>query len=140
MKKSTEELLQLLKKSNTIDDYFSVADESLISVSLSEELDRLIREHGKKPAEIFRRAGIDKSYGYDILSGKRSPSRDKVLAIMFGLEQSASDTQVLLKQCGYPVLYPKHTRDAVILFCLERRISLSDCNETLYDMGMELVE
>ena len=140
MKKSTEELLQLLKKSDTLDHYIESASDDLIETSIGKELSVLVNQSGKKPAEIFRRASIEKSYGYDIISGKRTPSRSKVLCILFGLSYSLSDTQKLLKRTGYPPLYPKNIRDSVIMFCLERSISLSDCNETLYDMGLELLE
>lgn len=140
MKKSTEELLALLKKSDNLDSFLEESENDMIETSLQEQLSLFIEKSNKKPAEILRRAGIEKSYGYDILSGKRTPSREKVLALIFALSLSASDAQALLKSCGYPPLYPKILRDSVILFCLDKEIELSDTNETLYDLGLELID
>ncbi len=139
MEKSTMELLNLLQTSNNLNDFLVENEDAFISVSLADALNTLFDECDKKPAEIFRRASIEKSYGYAILSGKRMPDRSKLLALIFGLSLSPDEAQTLLKTTGYPPLYPKNTRDAVILFCLDKGIALSDLNETLYDMGLPLV-
>ncbi|MBR1634720.1 MAG: helix-turn-helix transcriptional regulator [Lachnospiraceae bacterium] len=140
MAKSTDELLNILKHSENIEDYLDSAEDSLIETTLQKELLGLFAAQEYKPAALFRLAGIDKSYGYEILSGTKRPSRDKLIALLFALHISADDTQALLKATGYPPLYAKHTRDSVILFALQNGTALSDLNETLYDMGLELVK
>ncbi len=139
MKKSTEELLKLMKESDNIGDYLDASAGDMIEMRLPEVLADLIEKSGRKPAEVFRRGAIEKSYGYAILSGKRSPERDKLIALMFGLALEPDEAQKVLRSTGYPPLYPKITRDAVILFCMEKGMELSDCNEVLFDMGLKLL-
>ena len=55
-------------------------------------------------------------YGQQIFAGTKTPSRDKLLAITFGMRLNPKQTDTLLKQQGYPCLYPRRKRDAVILY------------------------
>ncbi len=140
MKKSTEELLKILEQSETPEAYQTAAEDEMIQTTLVEELNRLLAERGLKPAEVIRAAQLDKSYGYDIFAGKKTPSRDKVLALAFGLSLDGAETQRLLKYSGYAPLYARDIRDSVILFSLQRQKSLADVNDILYDMELELVK
>ena len=140
MKKSTEELLKILEQAETPEAYQEAAGEELVQTSLPEELNRLLAERGRKPAEVIRTAQLDKSYGYDIFAGKKAPSRDKVLAIAFGLSLDGAETQRLLKFSGYAPLYARDIRDSVILFSLQHQKTLAEVNDILYDMQLELVK
>ena len=140
MKKSTEELLKILEQAETPEAYQEAAGEELFKTSLPEELNRLLAERGRKPAEVIRAAQLDKSYGYDIFAGKKTPSRDKVLAIAFGLSLDGAETQRLLKFSGYAPLYARDIRDSVILFSLQHQKTLAEVNDILYDMQLELVK
>lgn len=140
MAKSTDELLNILKHSENIEEYLDSAEDSLIETTLQKELLALFARQERKPAAVFRLAGIDKSYGYEILAGTKRPSRDKLIALFFALQIPVDDAQALLKATGYPPLYTKRTRDSVILFALQNGTALSDLNEMLYDMGLELVK
>lgn len=91
-------------------------------------------------SDIIHRSGLERKYTYEILSGKKNPSRDKVLAICFAVPLSADETQQLLKSTGYPTLYARIERDSIILFALEHNLSLTDANELLYEMNYLLLE
>lgn len=140
MKKSTMELLEVLKKSPAIEQYLENESESLAKETLSEALARLTIEKNLKKSEIIKRSGLDKSYAYQIFSGEKEPSRSKLIALCFGMKLSADEVQTLLKTTGYPPLYPKIEVDAVILFCLNKGLGITDANEFLYDLGYELME
>ncbi len=140
MKKSTEELLKILEQADSPEEYQAAAGSELIRTSLTEELNRLLAERNLKPADVIRTAQLDKSYGYDIFAGKKTPSRDKILAIAFGLSLDGAETQQLLKRTGYAPLYVRDIRDGVILFSLNHRKNLADTNDILFDMQLELVK
>ena len=55
-------------------------------------------------------------YLHQVFSGRRNPSRSRLLCLCFGLNASLEETQELLKQCGFAQLYPKDRRDAIILY------------------------
>ena len=141
MKKTTEELLDLLKKSPSASSYMEQAADNLIhQIPLSEYLTKLIEEKNLKKGNLIRLSGLDKGYVYDILAGKKNPSRDKVLALCFALSLSADETQKLLKSTGYAPLYVRMERDSVILFGLEHTLSVMEVNELLYEMKHDLLE
>ncbi len=137
MKKSTTELLRLIEKTSSFQEYRAQAEDAFIEVRpLSDHLERLLTERGLEKAEVIHRSGVERKYAYSIFTGKRKrPSRDKVLALCFAMDLSADETQQLLKSTGYPPLYAKVMRDSALLYALERRMPLIDVNELLYEMG-----
>ncbi len=141
MKKSTGELLEILKKSADASTFMKDASDDLMQqISLAEYLCHLIDSKGLNKSEVIHRSGLDRGYGYDILSGKKTPARDKVLALCFAFPLSAEETQSLLKSTGYPPLYVRLERDGVILYALEHCLSLNDTNELLYEMNYAILE
>ena len=123
MKKSTQELLDILKNTPAFSNYAEQEEAELIEVSLSDYLNR--------------KSGLDRTYCYQIFDGRKRPSRDKVLALCFAMDLSFTEVQQLLKATGYPILYARMERDSAIIFCLQRNCALSDANELLYELGYE---
>ena len=71
-------------------------------------------------------------YGYQIFSGKRIPSRDKLISISFGMNLSLDETQALLKYAGFAPLYPKQKRDSLLIWGKNHQFSIYQINELLY--------
>ena len=140
MKKSTEELLSILKNTNNISTYMEDQKETLDPVDLTEALEQLLDARSITKSDCIYRSGLDRTYCYQIFSGRKTPSRDKLLALCLAMELSAAEVQSLLKQTGYAPLYPKLARDSVILFAFYHKLSLTDLNELLYEMDLELVQ
>lgn len=138
MKKSTMELLELLKKSSNISDFIEkTVDEFIEEKPLYQYLENLIEEKQLKKSDVIKRSGLDRGYAYDIFAGKKIPSRDKLLAICFAMELFEEEVQSLLKYTGYPQLYARIERESIILFGLQQHLSLMDVNELLYEMNYE---
>lgn len=55
--------------------------------------------------KVIEGSGMNTVYGYQLLSGHRSPSRDKLLCLAFGLNMNTEEAQELLKKCGTARLY-----------------------------------
>ncbi len=140
MKKSTDELLNILKHTPDLNTYFINEDESISSYTLPDYLNQLCMEKNISPAECIRASGLDRTYAYQIFSGSKTPSRDKVLALCFGFGLSFEEIQSLLKSTGYPILYAKNERDSVIIFALQRNFSLTNLNELLFGMEYDLIK
>ena len=139
MKKSTEELLQILKHTPDLETYLSNEQDNLKDIPLPEYLNNLCIEKNITRAQCTRQSGLDKGYGYDIFSGTKHPTRDKLLAICFGFSLSLDEVQNLLKISAYPILYAKDRRDSAIIFSLQRNYSLVITNELLFDMGLAII-
>ena len=138
MKKSTSELLEILKKSPDIPTYTDRVSGNLIEqLPLHTYLLKILEEKQLKRSDVAHASGLDRGYVYDIFAGKKTPSRDKLLALCFALRLSDVQVQRLLNSTGYAQLYPRIERDSIILFALGPRqpLSLLDANELLYEMN-----
>lgn len=140
MKKTTEELLQLLKNTTNINDYLHQQKDSLQTLELSKALEQLLTEKSISKSDCIHQSGLDRTYCYQIFSGIKRPSRDKLLALCFAMDLTAEETQALLKQTGYVMLYAKNERDSVILFSLYHKLTLTAANELLFDIGLPPIE
>ena len=67
--------------------------------SLAEYLNALLAEKGLKRAAVVREAGINETFGYQIFTGARGASRDKLLALCFALGLTLTEANRLLKAC-----------------------------------------
>ena len=131
--KPTVELMQALSNAESIDSYIENNNRFLIESELPEYLNRLCTEKGLTKAKIIKRAEMNEIYAYQIFSGKRMPSRDKLLCLCLGMELNSEETNKLLKTVGFAPLYPKNKRDSIILFGFEKRQSVMTINEGLYE-------
>ena len=97
-------------------------------------------QKGRRKADVIHGSQLDRNYAYQIFSGTRKPTRDKLLALGFGMGLSIEEMQKVLKTSEYPVLYVKNKRDSIILFGLDKQISVGEMNELLYEMGEDIIE
>ena len=135
MKKSTEELLAILKNSR-LDAYLADNAGELVENPICNYLAAVIEEKGLQKADVIRKSNIQTNYAYQILSGLKIPSRDKLIALCFGMELSLTETQTLLKYAGYAPLYPRNKRDSVIIDSLEKHKDVINCNITLDEFNL----
>lgn len=141
MKKSTGELLDILKKTSDFPSYAASVSENFTEHRpLCDALNALILEKHLKKSEIIKHSGLNRSYVYDILSGRKSPSRDKALALCLSMQLSVEETQRLFLTCEYPQLYPRVKRESVLLYALQNRISVLETNLLLDEMGFRILE
>lgn len=129
----TEELLNELLSMSSIDDYLAAREPG--SRTLAEYLQQLLDEKGLTRSRVVRMANLNDTFGYQIFTGARNPSRDKVLQIAFAMALSLRETNRALTAAGVSELYCKDRRDAIIIFCLDRGCSLQKVNEELYRFG-----
>lgn len=138
--KTTDELAHEISRSDNILDYFAENREEMQLGSLPEYLEQWLRVKSCSKADVVRRSNLNKAYVYQIFLGKKYPSRDKVIALAFGLELDTQETQTLLKQAGYRELYPRDPRDALLLYTVGHHQGIIEANELLYDHNIEVLE
>ena len=134
----TTVLLDVLKSKDSYKEIVNTPA-MFITSTLSEYLSNLIDLKGLKKSDVIARAGLERSYSYQILSGKKEPSRDKLLLLAFGMELTFQEVQDLLKVNGYAMLYPKNRRDSLITFALYKGQSIFELNENLLTMNEEII-
>jgi len=131
----TEELLAGLLGSSDVQSY--IKENRVTQRTLPQYLDYLLLEHNLVRSEVVRAAQINDTFGYQIFMGQRNPSRDKVLQLAFAMQLTLQETNRLLQAAGVNELYCKTKRDAIIIFCLDHKLSLQRVNEELYRFGQE---
>ena len=133
----TEDLLDELLHSPTPDAYLQAAP--VCDRTLAGYLNELLAEKRLERASVVRMANLNETFGYQIFTGSRNPSRNKVLQIAFAMALSMKETNRALTAAGVSVLNCKDRRDAIIIFCIDRGCSLQKVNEELYRFGEETV-
>lgn len=135
--KKTEDLLESLRSSTHLNETLTSEEGEFVVQPLHEALAALLAEKGLTRNQVIRNSLLNVIYGYQIFSGTKTPSRNKLLALAFGMHLTYEETDCLLKQQGYPRLYPRRGRDAVIIYGLMHRLPLIDVNTMLYENDLE---
>ena len=139
-KKPTDELMKQLTQNADLEKYIKENEESFINTPLSDILNRIVKEKKIVKSKALKRAEINEIYGYQIFSGKRIPSRDKLIALCIGMELDLEETQSVLKCSGFAQLYPKSKRDSIIISGIEKGQSVFEINGLLYEYKESLLE
>lgn len=138
MKKHTEELMRILEKNQNIVEFVNSHDEEFSKIALPECLSWLLSQYNIKKSDVINRSGLNQIYAYQIFAGTKNPSRNKLIALMFGYTLSVSDGNMLLKSAGLSSLYPRDKRDAVIIFGLSNRLSINEVDDLLFELSLEI--
>ncbi len=133
--KTTGELLEELMEPGSFSSYLSRNREQMLHPNVGRELDKLCRGQKLSKAAVARRSGVSEVYLHQVLAGKRSPSRDRLLCLCIGLSAGVEEIQKLLRQAGFAQLDPRMSRDALILYGLSRGQSLPQINGALLVQG-----
>ena len=126
-----------LLNAEDFEDFLAVNQENMLTLTLSEYLSHQLYQKDLRVADVIRDSGLTKSYVHQIFNGEKKPSRDKLIAIAFGLHLNAEETQRMLKLGGCSELYPRTERDALILFAIHHGKSISDTDDELYRRGFD---
>lgn len=136
---NTEELLALLFKTPNLSFFLDYASTDISLPRFHEYISLRCTSEKEVPEHIILRAGLEKSYGHQLFSGRRSPSRDTVLQLAFGFRMSVPEAQELLKVARMSPLYPRVKRDAALIYCLYHGVSFVDTQMILYDLGLPIL-
>lgn len=130
---TTSELFHMIqeKPDQFASDYIGNKEIYGVPVTLPQYLQELLQEHEMSIPDLIVKTILSKSFVYQVFSGKRNPGRDILLRIAFAMHLAIEETQRLFIIAGKGALYPKVHRDAIIMFCLEKGMSLDEANEFL---------
>lgn len=140
MRKSTGELLEILQKSASIETFIDTYTDNFTDIDLKTFLEQIMERKKLTKGEVIQGSNLSAVYVYKIFAGERSPQRDKLLALAFGLKLSLGETQQMLKIADAGALYPRVRRDSIIIFALNHHADMITCNEMLYELGETILE
>ena len=133
--KSTGDLSMELMSTPNIDSYIKKNSKSFTTKKLSDKLSRLFDSSNISKTSLARCAGMSEVYLHQVFSGRRQPSRDKLLCICICLKADFPEIQKILKSSGYAPLYPKNKRDSIISFGIIHNNGLGNINIKLSAEG-----
>lgn len=135
--KNTDNLQQELMEAPTLDQFLSENQDNSTRESVCELLEKLMKKRKMSKAVLARLSGMSEVYLHQVFSGRRNPSRSRLLCLCFGLGATLEESQALLKQCGYARLYPKNRRDAIIFYGIANGMDLFAVNDKLFEENEE---
>lgn len=130
--KSTDDLSNELMHEADLASYLSDNQSAFVDPSISELLTALYKNKSISKATLARKAGMSEVYLHQVFSGRRKPSRDRLLCLCIALEATLDETQRLLQQAVYAQLYPKRRRDAIISYGIIHHAELDAINDRLF--------
>ena len=136
---STDELMRLLLADQSLDHFLQRDASAFLTPTFGAYLSGWCREHGTVPAQLIKSANLEASFGHQLFSGRRNPSRDTVLQLAIAMKAGIGQTQEMLKIARKSMLYPRIKRDAAILYCLHHHLKLIDVEIILQDLELPLL-
>ena len=135
--KNTDTLQQELMSTNNLDRFLTENNASFRDVPLQEAIQRIFDEKGMSKAQLAKQSGISEVYLHQLFSGRRFPSRSRLLCQCFGLDATVDEAQSLLQQARHAPLYSRDRRDAIIIFALSHHMTLFEVNDKLFTENLD---
>jgi len=107
---------------------------SFLDPDVRDFFDELFLDCGHQRSDIIRKAGISRTYGYQIMDGTRVGKRDYYLGMAIAMKLDLRITQRLLAVTKSGALHPLIKRDAAIIFAINHGYD----NDRLYAFLKEL--
>ena len=130
--KSTDDLNQELMEQASLDQYITDNEAYFVETDLTWVLAKLYEKCGFSKAELARRAGMSEVYLHQVFSGRRRPSRDRLLCLCIGMKASLEEVQQLLRKMGHAPIYPRIKRDVIIIHGILYGTPLTEINDKLF--------
>lgn len=135
--KNTDTLQQELMSTNNLDRFLVENGDSFRDVPLQEAIQCIFGEKGMSKAQLAKQSGISEVYLHQLFSGRRFPSRSRLLCLCFGLGATVDEAQSLLQQARHAPLYSRDRRDAIIIFALSHHMTLFEVNDKLFTENLD---
>ena len=127
---TTQELLMILQEAEAVEPLLDGLASQMDAPAFSEQLFQYMEERGLTVTKLSELAMLSRSFMYQLCSGISS-GRDIVLRLALVLELGVAEAQNLLRSAQKGALYPRVRRDAILIFCLNRKKGLAEADELL---------
>ncbi len=131
--RSTDEMNTELIRADDLEKVLEENKDSFAPDGFPKLLKTYIRDKKINKASLAKDSGMSSVYLHQILSGRRTPSRNRLLCICIGLKLSLEETQEFLYHAGMGPLYSRNRWDAVIIFGISHGMDLFTINDLLFD-------
>lgn len=130
--KNTSELMkELMKAEISIDEYLEKNPDIISNADIKRHWHSLIEKSQLSSFDIINRSEFAYAYYYEVIGGKKIPSRDKVIRLILAMHLDLDDCQKTLRICGLSELYPRFRRDSIIIYAVAHGLTVYELNELL---------
>lgn len=138
--KPTTQLMEELNGSDDISNFLDENKDSLDRQNFARYLCELIKKKKMTKIEVIRISQLNQIYGYQIFAGARLPSKDKIIAIALAMKLDVDTVQRLLTLAGEAQLYPKNTRDCILIDAINKGYDVAKLNKVLFENGVQCLK
>lgn len=139
-RKDTRMLQSELKNAQSPEAFVAANQEELQTKTVAQYLNEMLIRYGVEKSDVNKRADLAGNYLYQVFNGSKRPGRDKLIQIALGFPLTLAETQYLLRLGGHSELYVRNSRDAFLMFAIEKGYGIQRVNELLYENKKELLE
>lgn len=141
MEKSTDTLkneLKGIKNQKQLDKWLK--DNAIGRKTFGDYMVELLDKKGMTIADLVKKVpSVSQAYIYDCINGKKkSPSKEKVIRMGFGVAASVEEMNRLLKLSNLKELYTKNEADSIIIFGLENKMDIYEINLLLKERNLDI--
>ncbi len=136
MAKTTTELLKELKRQScSLPDYLSNHKETFIVEDIKDFWEDIINKKNYSKSNIINKSDFSYCYFYDVINGRKIPTKDKIVRLALAMKMTVDECQQALKISGRSALYPKVRRDSILIYAIEKKVTITQCNTMLAQHG-----
>lgn len=129
----TDKLGADLKQQKDIHTFLENNKDKLLDMNLPKYLDELLAQKNLTKSNVIKKSGLPVTYAYKIFSGQKHTARNRILALAIAMQLSIDETNHLLNYAEHSSLYPRNPWDTIIMYALQRHLSVIETNILLTD-------
>lgn len=137
IQKKTIELEQILSQAKS--DELELILEEIPNITFLDYLNQLMIQKNLQKSDIIRDSLLPRTYAYQIFQGAKQAGRDKVLLLAFAMHCTLEETNRLLTLASHNRLYAKNQRDAILIFCIQNKMCITDIETYLNEYQLPLL-
>lgn len=126
---------ELSHAGDSIDKYIKNNPSSFIEVNLCNFWHDLIKKSKMTKSDIINKSDFGYVYFYDVINGRKLPSKDKIIRLILAAKLGLDDCQNALKFCGRAQLYPRIKRDSILIYGISHNLSIYEVSDMLISQG-----
>ncbi len=139
MSKDTDELFSELARAKSEQDLKKFCERNgkeLQHPDAAKYLEQLFEKHKIKKADVIFNTGLERTFAYHLLAGRKAFTRDKLLIFAIAARLTIEETQTLLKYAGEGKLYARDARDSITIHALNNKLDIWKTNALLREMSL----
>ena len=126
----TEDLERMIREEKDFDEQLVMGNKA---PDIHILINKYIAEKNAAHADIIRNLNVERCYGYQLLNGKRIPTRIQLIKIGLLLKLELDEIQKLLKVAGKEILYVRNVTDAKVIHAIEHELPYDAACEFIWD-------